>query len=38
MVLRISDWYIKRDRVVTGKCAERGWISLMVFLALENQT
>jgi len=24
MVLRISDWYIKRDRVVTGKCGEGG--------------
>jgi hypothetical protein len=24
MVLRISDWYIKRDRVVTGTCGEGG--------------
>jgi hypothetical protein len=38
MVLKISDWDIKRDRVVTGKCGKRGWISLMVFLALEKQT
>jgi hypothetical protein len=35
MVLRISGCDIKMDRVVTGTCGERGWISLMVFLALE---
>jgi len=36
MLFRISDCDIKRDRVVTGKCGEGGWIYLMSFPALEN--